>query len=166
MGGLARWVVRHPWYPIVFWVVLLLVTVPFLSLIGSVTTNSAQTTPSHSPSAMADAELARLFPNTTGGSSSTILLVGPNLTDANAQAVVLNVTTALESNPSLADVASVSTVYTSYTGYLTGEAEIALSILHAGLTSVPSLPARRQRFRGPSVGSPGGVRRCLGGARR
>jgi uncharacterized membrane protein YdfJ with MMPL/SSD domain len=141
LGRMARWVVHHPWVPIVFWVVLLLVTVPFLSLIGSVTTNSTQSTPANSPSAMANAELARLFPNTTGGSASTLLFYGPNLTDANAQRVVLNVTTALEEDRSLADVGSVNTVYTSYSSYLVGQAEIADGVIAGGLASDPSILA-------------------------
>ena len=135
-GGLARRVIRHPWYVIGFWVVVLIVAIPFLGLIGSVTTNSTDTTPSNSPSAMADAELARLFPNSTSASSSTILLVGPNMTDANAQRVVLNVTTALDNDRSLEDVASVATVYTGYTGYLVGQAQIALGVVQSGAAAV------------------------------
>ncbi len=140
LGGMARWVVRHPWYPIIFWVALLLVTVPFLSLIGSVTTNSTQSSSPNAPSSLANAELARLFPNTTGGSSSTILLTGPNLTDANAQRVVLNVTSALEGDTALADLGSVSTVYSSFSHYLAGQGEIATGVIAAGLASTPSVP--------------------------
>jgi uncharacterized membrane protein YdfJ with MMPL/SSD domain len=133
LGGLARWVIRHPWYPIIFWVVLLLLTIPFLSLIGSVTTNSTQSTPANAPSSMADAELARLFPNSTGGSSSTLLLTGPEMTDRDAQNVVLNVTAAIENDRSIANLASVSNVYNQYVGFLTGQGEIALGILQQGL---------------------------------
>jgi uncharacterized membrane protein YdfJ with MMPL/SSD domain len=139
LGGLARWVIRHPWYPIIFWVALLLVTVPFLSLIGSVTTNSTQSTPSNSPSAMANAELARLFPNSTGGSASTILLTAPNMTDANAQRVVMNVTSALEDDRSLTVLGSVDTVYAEYASYLAGQAELARGVLEAGLSGSPSV---------------------------
>jgi uncharacterized membrane protein YdfJ with MMPL/SSD domain len=141
LGGLARWIVRHPWYPIVFWVIALVVSLPFLSLVGSVTTNSAQTTQPNSPSAMANSELARLFPNTTvGDASSTVLLIGPNLTDAAAQRVVENVTAALETDRSLTNVGSVSSVYTAYGGYLTGEAEIAIGVLHAGVIGPLAVP--------------------------
>ncbi|MGC2205305.1 MAG: MMPL family transporter [Thermoplasmata archaeon] len=133
LGRMARWIVRHPWYPIIFWVALLLVSAPFLSLLGSVETNSTASAPAGAPSAMANAELARLFPNSTGGSSGTILLVGPNLTDANAQRVVLNVTAALESDRSLANLGSVNTVYTAYATYLAGQARIADAVLTAGL---------------------------------
>ncbi|HTW40292.1 MAG TPA: MMPL family transporter [Thermoplasmata archaeon] len=139
-GGLARWIVRHPWYPIAFWLALLVVALPFLGLVGSVTTNSASTAPTSAPSSQAAAELARLFPNQTGGASSTILLVGPNMTDANAQGVVLNVTAALEADRSLVDLASVATVYSEYTGYLSGQAQLALGVVQSGLASVPSVP--------------------------
>ena len=129
---LGRWIVRHPWYPIIFWVALLLVTVPFLSLIGSVTTNSTETLPSSAPSARANAEYATLFPNDTGGSSSIVLLYGANLTDPNAQWVVRNVTIALENDRSLTDVAGVSSVYTTYSAYLAGQAVIAGGVLGPG----------------------------------
>ncbi len=139
LGRLARWIVRHPWYPIIFWVALLLVSVPFLSLVGSVTTNSADTTAANSPSSLANAELARLFPNSTSGAATTILLVGPNMTDANAQGVVLNVTAALAADPSLVDVQAISTVYTGYGAYLDGQAELGLGILAAAQSATPSL---------------------------
>jgi uncharacterized membrane protein YdfJ with MMPL/SSD domain len=140
LGGLARSILRHPWYPIIFWIAVLVVAVPFLTLIGSITTNSTESTPTNSPSAQASAELARQFPGTTSASSSTILLVGPNMTDANAQRVVLNVTTALEHDGSLVDVAGISSVYSAYAGYLTGETELALGSVQAGLAAVPPVP--------------------------
>jgi len=139
-GRLARWVVRHPWYPIIFWVALLVVSLPFLSLVSSVTTNSAQSAASNSPSALANAELGRLFPNTSGGSSSTILLVGPNLTDANAQSVVMNVTAALTADRALANLSSVTSVYGAYAGYLSGQAEIALGAIQEAIAESPPLP--------------------------
>jgi uncharacterized membrane protein YdfJ with MMPL/SSD domain len=141
-GRLARGILRHPWYPIIFWVVLLVVTLPFLSLIGKVTTNSTETTPANAPSSLANAELARLFPNSTGGSSSTILLTGPNLTDANAQRVVLNVTTALDRDASLVDVGSIASVYTEYASYLAGQGELALGVVASGSAAV--VPAVNQ----------------------
>jgi RND superfamily putative drug exporter len=135
-GRVARWIVRHPWYPVLFWIVLLLVTVPFLPLLGKVTTNSATTLPSNSPSAQASAELARLFPNQSGGSSTIVLLYGPNLTDANGQAVVLNVTAALASDRSLSEVASVESVYTQYSAYLAGQVELTGAVLGPELRGV------------------------------
>ncbi len=132
---LGRWIVRHPWYPIVFWVVLLLVTAPFLSHLGSVTTNSVTALPSNSPSAKANAELARLFPSDACGSATILLFYGPDLTDANAQGVVMNVTRAIAADRSLVLVSDVSSVYTAYAGYLAGEAALAGGVL------VPGLPA-------------------------
>jgi putative drug exporter of the RND superfamily len=141
LGGLARWIVRHPWYPVIFWVVLLAATIPFLSLLGSVTTNSAESTPANAPSAMAQAELARLFPSSNTAASSTVLLLGPNMTDANAQRVVLNVSSSIRHDGALADLGSVATVYSEYAGYLVGEAQIALGVVHGGLVATPSVPA-------------------------
>lgn len=151
--ALGRWVVRHPWYPVVFWIGLLLVTTPFLPLLGSVTTNSATTLPANSPSGQASAELDRLFPGDPGTSTSTLLFYGPNLTDANAQAVVLNATSAIAADTSLRDIESIESVYTEYAQYLAGEAELAEGILGAALTNATPLPvavnASAQLFWGP-----------------
>ncbi len=139
-GGLARGIIRHPWYPIIFWVALLVVTLPFLSLLGSVTTNSTETLPSNAPSSMANAEFARLFPGENGGSSTLLLFVGTNLTDRNGQGVVQNVTAALLADRSLEDVAGVSSVYTAYAGYLAGQVEIAGGAIEGALHAATPLP--------------------------
>jgi uncharacterized membrane protein YdfJ with MMPL/SSD domain len=124
-GGLARGVVRHPWYPVIFWVALLVVVVPFLPMLGSVTTNSSQSVPANSPSARANTEFGHEFPNASGGSSTILLFTGSNLTDRAAQGAIQNVTAALLDDRSLAAVASVSSVYTAYAGYLAGQVELA-----------------------------------------
>jgi uncharacterized membrane protein YdfJ with MMPL/SSD domain len=136
----GRFLVRHPWYPILFWVALLVLTVPFLPLLGSVTTNSTTNLPSNSPSARASAEFAALFPDQAGGSSSILLFYGPNLTDANGQSVVLNVTTALRNDASLTDVAGVASVYTEYAGFLAGQAELAGGVLRSATSGPSALP--------------------------
>jgi len=138
-GRLGAWLVRHPWYPILFWVALLVVAIPFLPLLGSVTTNSTSSVPSNSASAQASAEFARLFPNETGGSASILLLYGPNMTDTNAQGVVLNVTAALENDRSLSEVGSVATVYTQYSAYLAGQALLTGGALRAALGGTAAL---------------------------
>ncbi len=140
-ASLGRWVVRHPWHPVIFWVVLLVVAVPFLPLLGSVTTNSATSTPSSSPSAQANAELARLFPGSQSGSSSLLLFYGPNLTDANAQHVILDVGAAVAGDTSLKDVAGVVSVYSEYASFLAGQAELAERFLSEGITNGTGLPA-------------------------
>ncbi len=130
---------KHPWYPIVFWVVLLVVTVPFLSQLGSVTTNSFTSVPSNAPSAQADARLAQLFPNETGGSSTYLLFTGSNLTDAHAQGVIENVSNALAADRSLSAVASIDSVYSIYAGYLAGQLRLANGIVQQALAADPSI---------------------------
>ena len=122
---------------------MLVIAVPFLPLLGSVTTNSETSTPTNSPSAQANAELARLFPGSQGGSSSTLLFYGPNLTDANAQHVILNVSAAVTGDRSLAAVADVQSVYSQYAAYLAGQAEIAEDALQSPVSSNSSQPAVR-----------------------
>ncbi len=139
-GRLARAIIRHPRYTILFWVVLLLVTVPFLSLVGSVTTNSTESVPANSSSAMASAELAHLFPNQTGGSSSVLLFVAENMTNASAGAVVQAVTAVLLTDRSLQEVSSVQSVYTAYSAYLAGQTRLAGGALESALTGPDPLP--------------------------
>ncbi len=138
-GRLGRGVVRHPWYPIVFWVVLFVVTVPFLPLLGKVTTNSTTTIASSAPSQVAQAKFDELFPNATGGSSSTLVFYGSNLTDALAQRVIQGVTAALVADRSLAAVGAVESVYTQYSAYLAGQARLAAGAIAAAQASSPSL---------------------------
>lgn len=140
-AALARWIIRHPWYPVVFWVVLLLVALPFLSRVGGVTTNSTDSVPSTAPSAMAAARLAALFPNTSAGSSAVVLLTGGNVTDAFAQRLVMNLTAALANDRGLSAVADVQSIYTVYASYLASQAELAGGVLRPALTAVPALPA-------------------------
>jgi uncharacterized membrane protein YdfJ with MMPL/SSD domain len=137
---LGRAIVRRPTVPIVVWVVLLVAAIPFLHLLGGVTTNSAQTLPSSAPSAQAAARLAQLFPNTTEGSSTILLFSGGNVTDAFAQRVIENVTARLEGDRSLVDVAAISSVYSAYAGYLAGQAQLAAGVLAPALALAPSLP--------------------------
>lgn len=140
-GWLGRGIVRHPWYPIVFWVLLLLIAVPFLGRLGTVTTNSATDISSSAPSAQASAEIARLFPSLTAGSDSLLPFTGPSIEGPVGQAVVLNVTRAIESDTNLTYVAGVSTLYTAYAQYLAGLAEIAGVTISESLATTPSLPA-------------------------
>lgn len=137
--GLGRGVVRHPWYPVIFWVLLLLITVPFLGRLGSVTTNSATNLPSSAPSAIANAELARLFPNSSRGSESQIVITGTNVTGASGQHLTEAIAQAVENDRSLTHVADVSTVYTAYAGYLDGVGRIALGALGPAVSGSPSL---------------------------
>ncbi len=139
-GRLGRAIVRHPWYPIVVWIVLLAIAVPFLSRLGSVTTNSFTTVPSGASSQVAADRLAELFPNASAASSTYLLFTGGNLTDRNAQNVIQNVTAAIDLDRSLQEVQSVSSVYTAYAAYLAGEAELANGVVDAAISSSPSIP--------------------------
>jgi len=122
--GLGRWIVRHPWYPVAFWVAVLVITLPFLPLLGSVTNNSATSLPTNSPSGQAAAEMALLFPHTIGPpTSSLILITGSNVTDAYAQRAVMNLTDQIENDSTLTHLGSVTSIYTSYAGYLAEQAD-------------------------------------------
>ena len=140
-ASLGRWIVRHPWYPIAFWVAVLLVALPFLPMLGSVTTNSATTLPTSSASTKASAELAREFPNATGGSSTILLFYGGNLTGPTGQSVVTNAAQAIAGDRALRDVAGVATVYSQYAAYLAGEARLAVGVIAGAEASSPSLTA-------------------------
>ncbi len=139
--ALGRSIVRHPWRYVAVWVAIFVITVPFLPLLGTVTTNSTTTLPANAPSSLAQAEFDRLFPGqSAGGSSSYLLLTGPNLTSANAQATVINVTRGVAADRGLRAIASVSSVYSSYAAYLAGEIQLGATGLQAALAATPSLP--------------------------
>ena len=137
---LGRTVVRHPWYFVILWVALLVLTVPFLPLLGSVTTNSTTTLNANAPSQLASAKFAELFPNSTGGSSSTLLFYGTNLTDPVAQGAILNVTRALDADRSLAAVQSVESVYTQYAAYLAGQVQLTGGLVASATAPPTDLP--------------------------
>ena len=152
---LGRFVVRHPWYVISFWIALLLVAAPFLQFLGSITTNSTTTLPASSPSSLAQAEFNRLFPNDTGGGSSYLLFTAPNMTDAHAQAVLGNVTRALINDSRLSAVASIDSIYTDYARYVAGDVEIGAVALQAALGASPSLPQGINETANLTWGPPG-----------
>lgn len=138
--SLGHGIVRHPWYPIIFWVLLLVVAIPAIIHVNSVTTNSATTLPSNAPSVIAQNKIDALFPSQTSGSTTFVLLKGSGVGTPSGQSIVLSVQNAIESDRSLVDVSSVSSVYSAYQGYLAGEAQLALGFVGAALTSTPSLP--------------------------
>jgi uncharacterized membrane protein YdfJ with MMPL/SSD domain len=137
-AGLGRAVTRHPWYPIIFWAILLVVTLPFLARVGFVTTNSATNLPSDAPSAIAAAKIGSLFPNGSAGSDSILLLTGHNILGPTGQNSVLGLDRALVSDRNLTEVAGVDSLYTSYATYLAGQAALAVEVVGQGLHSTPS----------------------------
>jgi RND superfamily putative drug exporter len=136
---LGRSIVRRPFVPIAAWLVLLAVAAPFLSHLGAVTTNSTETLPSNAPSALADAKLAQLFPNATGGSSTILLFYGNGAVGPTGQDLILNVTAALGADRGLVDVASIDSVYTDYAAYLAGEAQLAAGVVAAAQVGSPNV---------------------------
>ncbi len=129
---LGRMIVRHPWRPIIFWIGVFVLVLPWLGHLGSATNNSATNAPSSAPSSAAQAELKRLFPNLTTPTESVIVLAGEpgpwNATSAYAQSMVENVTARLVRDPSLEYVAGVSSLYTEYARYLAGQTVLASSL--------------------------------------
>ncbi len=138
-AALGRAVVRRPLVPIAVWVVLLVVAVPFLSHLGSVTTNSTNSLPSNAPSARAQEKFDRLFPNMTAPSSALVLVYGSNVVGPRGQGLVLNLTAALSADPALVDVGSVSSVYTAYAAYLAGETRLAAGAVVAAQAGSPNV---------------------------
>ncbi|HXQ94180.1 MAG TPA: MMPL family transporter [Thermoplasmata archaeon] len=138
-GRLGRGIQRHPWYPVIFWILLLLVALPLLPKVGTVTTNSATTLPHSAPSAVAAREIAQLFPNETAGSASYVLLVGSNITSPQDQAATVAVSGRISGDTSLAYLAGVSSLYSAYGGYLGGTAELANRVIVGGATGPDSV---------------------------
>lgn len=139
-SGLGRAIVRHPWYPIIFWILLLVVAVPAILHVDSVTTNSATTLPSSAPSVVAQNKISQLFPGQAAGSNTFVLLTGPGVGTPSGQPTVLAVAHAIAIAPRLQDLSSVSSLYSAYQEYLAGETQLALGFLHGALTSSPALP--------------------------
>jgi RND superfamily putative drug exporter len=136
---LGRGIVRHPTYPILFWVVLLLASLPLLAHLGSSTQNSASNVPSSAPSSVASAELARLFPNSSTPSSSLLTFTSANITDPQGQAAVLAVTWGLQNDTKLRDIGAISSLYSAYQQYLEGETELALGAIGPALGGTPGI---------------------------
>lgn len=153
-SALARLVLRRPWVVVVLWIVLLLVALPFLSRLGYVTTSSTQSLPANAPSAAADAELARLFPSENVPASSILLFVGPNLTGAQGQLLLLHVTTALAHDRALVDVASIESVYTAYASFLAEQTSLAADAIALAERGSPNVTTAVQAVAAELWGPP------------
>ena len=139
-SALGRGIVRHPFYPIIFWVILLIIAIPAIIHVDSVTTNSATTLPNSAPSVIAQNKINELFPSQGGGSTTFVLLVGPGVGTPSGQHVVLAVSGAITNDSRLPYMNSVSSLYSAYQGYLDGEAQLALGFIRSALSTVPPLP--------------------------
>jgi putative drug exporter of the RND superfamily len=139
-SALGRQIVRHPFYPIIFWVILLVIAIPAILHVNSVTTNSATTLPSSAPSVIAQNKINQLFPSQDGGSTTFVFLEGPGVGTSTGQPTVMAVAGAIANDSHLQDVSSVTSLYSAYQGYLGGEAQLALGFIGGALTSSPPLP--------------------------
>jgi predicted RND superfamily exporter protein len=137
-GRLGRGIHRHPWWPVLFWILLLVIALPLLPKVATVTTNSATNLPSNAPSAQAANEIAQYFPNETAPSASFVLLVGPDISGGTGQNATVAVTHRIASDPNLTYVGAVSSLYTVYGNYLGGMAEIANGAIVQGTTGPTS----------------------------
>ena len=139
---LGRSVVHHPWRYIAFWLVILAISVPAVTGLSSVFTNSmGNTLPSSDTSVVAQNQLNAVFPNASGsGSSSLVLLTGTDITGPVGQNATWAVTRAIEADPQMKFLGGVQSLYTAYAGYLSLEAGVGLGALGAALASQPSLP--------------------------
>ena len=137
--GLGRWIVRHPYYPIVIWIVLLLLAVPTLSMLGNVETNSATVLPDNAPSVVAAHDLGRLFPNSSSPASSLVVIQGQNITGPVGKSTVLRLQSQLENDSTLTHVQSVDSLYSSYAAYLGAETQLAVGSLAPGFVGNASL---------------------------
>ena len=139
---LGRSVVHHPWWYIAFWLVILAISIPAVTGLSSVFTNSmGNTLPSSDTSVVAQNQLAAVFPNASGsGTSSLVLLTGTNITGPVGQNATWAVIQAIETDPQMKYLGGVESLYTAYAGYLSLEAGVGLGALGAALTSEPTLP--------------------------
>ena len=136
---LARTIARRPWVPIVCWALALLAAVPLLGQLGASTQNNATTLSNSSPSSVASAEMARLFPNGSNGSLSLLVLVGPQITGPAGQNATIRVAETLAADGRLGYVADIQSYYSAYAGYLAGQVELAGGVIAAAEAQSPPL---------------------------
>jgi RND superfamily putative drug exporter len=139
-GYLGKGVAHHPWYTLLFWVVVVLVSIPAAANLGSVISNNfGSALPSNDGSIVAQAQYAAQFPNMTQAPSSAIVLIeAPQVTGPAGMNATLAVASAISSDPAITHVSSVTTLYSAYAGYLTGEAELGMRILQPAKTTLPA----------------------------
>ena len=143
LGWLGHKIVRHPWYPIVLWCVVLLVCVVPAMHVGSVITNTfSNPLPSSDESVRAQNAYAAAFPDQPSSDASAIILLeSSNIVDSNGKNATLALTAALDSDPHLKNVSSVDSLYSAYTAYLIGQTELGWGFLGPALAASPSLTA-------------------------
>ena len=139
-GRLGKGVVHHPWYTLLFWVVILLVSIPAAANLSSVISSSfGNTIPNGDGSVVAQAQFAAQFPNSSAApSSALVLLEAPQITGPVGMNATLAVASGIASDRNITEVSSVTTVYSAYAAYLTGEAELGMQFLQPVKVSLPA----------------------------
>jgi uncharacterized membrane protein YdfJ with MMPL/SSD domain len=142
LGWLGRRIVRHPWQPILLWVVILVVALLPAADVGSVINGSfSNPLPSHDASVVAQNQFDQAFPNASSSPSSAIVLLeAPDVTGPAGKNATLALSAALEKDPQLHNVSSIDSLYSATAGYLTGQVELGWSFLGPALNASPSLP--------------------------
>jgi RND superfamily putative drug exporter len=150
-------VVRHPWRYLGFWLVLMLISLPAVASLGSVFSNSMSASlPNSDTSVVAQQKFSAEFPNVTQPpSSSTVLLVGNDITGPTGQNATLAVIHSIQGDPQIRYLGGVESLYSAYGEYLGAQADLGLGVLGGALASTPSLPASlnstTMMFWGPSA---------------
>ncbi|MCI4350615.1 MAG: MMPL family transporter [Thermoplasmata archaeon] len=138
-SGLGRAIVRHPWYPVIAWIVLLVAALPTLSHLNTVTTNSAANVVSTAPSAVAQAEIDHLFPNGSYPSASEVVLTGADVTGPVALATTLNLTDRIDHDRALKFVGAVSSLYAAYGRYVGAMTNVTGQLVRGAEGGSPAL---------------------------
>jgi len=143
LGWLGHRIVRHPWYAIMLWVVILVVCIVPAINVGSVITNNfTNPLPSSDESVRAQNAFSAAFPDQQSSPSSAIVLLeSPNIVNADGKNATLALTSALSSDPHLKNVSSVESLYSAYSAFLAGQVKLGWAFLGPALSASPSLPA-------------------------
>ena len=143
LGWLGRKIVRHPWYSIILWIVIVLVCLLPAANVGSVITNNfSNPLPSSDESVRAQNAYSAAFPQMqTSPSSAIVLLEAPNIVGPVGKNATLALTAALTQDHRLHNVSSVESVYAAYSEYLVGQVKLGWAFLGPALSQTPSLPA-------------------------
>jgi len=143
LGRLGRGVVRHPWYALGVWIVILLLCLLPAANVGKVISGGfSSPLPSGDESVQAQNAYVAEFPHAQSAPSSAIVVLeASDIVGPVGKNATLAVTQALAQDPRLKNVSSVISLYSAYSGYLEGQVDLGWSFLGPALSATPSLPA-------------------------
>ena len=142
LGALGRRIVKHPWRPVVWWVVILALCLLPAANVGSVINSTfSNPLPSTDQSVVAQDQFNQQFPNMPSPpSSALVLLTAPNIAGPVGKNATFALTDALSADGKLKNVSSVESLYIAYAQYLVGQTRLGWSFLAPALTNSPTLP--------------------------